>query len=130
MEWAKAFNCPVYVSREDEKWLNRVDNGNLRRFIEGPTETIVPGVTAIKAGGHFDGSLCLHWDKKLLHADTLMAAPVGSSSALLAKSSADRFVTVRPLPQRPPARYYQLLVHVEHTGEFNPLTVYQRYCIV
>ena len=43
-----------------------------RKFMDGPAETIVPGVTAIKAGGHFDGSLVLHWEKKLFIADTLM----------------------------------------------------------
>ena len=36
----------------------------------------MPGVTAVKAGGHFDGSLVLHWEKKLFVADTLMAVPV------------------------------------------------------
>lgn len=40
------------------------------------TETILPGVTAIKTGGHFDGSLVLHWEEKLFIADTLVTAPV------------------------------------------------------
>ncbi|KAF2187751.1 hypothetical protein K469DRAFT_725218 [Zopfia rhizophila CBS 207.26] len=75
LEWAKNFNCPVYTSKEDEGWLNRKDHYGFRKFIEGPTETIVDGVTAIKCGGHFDGSLVLHWDKKLFIADTLYTVP-------------------------------------------------------
>lgn len=47
-----------------------------RRFIKGPTEEIVVGVTAVKLGGHFDGSLVLHWESKLYIADTLVTVPV------------------------------------------------------
>ncbi|MCJ1242885.1 hypothetical protein MMC30_000081 [Trapelia coarctata] len=72
-EWARAFGCPVYISAEDEKWLDRMDARDVeRRIIKGGTETIVEGVTAIKTGGHFDGSLVLHWDEKLFIADTLL----------------------------------------------------------
>lgn len=48
-------------------------------FIEGPASTsraILPGVTAIKTGGHFPGSLVLHWEKKLFLADTIVTVPV------------------------------------------------------
>ncbi|OCK83848.1 hypothetical protein K432DRAFT_346306 [Lepidopterella palustris CBS 459.81] len=75
LEWARVFNCPVYVSKEDEEWLSRADHIGVRHFIEGPTQTIVPGVTAIKVGGHFDGSLVLHWDSKLFIADSLYTVP-------------------------------------------------------
>jgi len=34
-------------------------------------------VTAIKTGGHFPGSLVLHWDDKLFVADTLVTMPSG-----------------------------------------------------
>ena len=52
---------------------------NLIEFIEGPsgtTQQILPGVTAIKAGGHFPGSLVLHWGNKLFIADTIVTVPV------------------------------------------------------
>lgn len=78
-EWARAFGCPVYISAEDEKWLDRLDAQDVeRRIIKGGTETIVEGVTAVKAGGHFDGSLVLHWDEKLFIADTLLTVQVGA----------------------------------------------------
>ncbi|KAF2118594.1 hypothetical protein BDV96DRAFT_597398 [Lophiotrema nucula] len=76
LEWAKQFNCPVYTSKADEEWLNRKDSDGLRMLIEGTTEIIL-GVTAIQCGGHFDGSLVLHWDKKLFLADTFMSVPSG-----------------------------------------------------
>ncbi|KIW07832.1 uncharacterized protein PV09_01750 [Verruconis gallopava] len=80
LDWAAAFDCPVYLAFEDKEWLCRLDDDEKkprRRFITTPTLEIVPGVTAIKAGGHFPGSLLLHWDKKLFIADTIMTVPSG-----------------------------------------------------
>lgn len=34
------------------------------------------GVTAIKVGGHFEGSMVLHWDGHLFIADTFVNVPV------------------------------------------------------
>lgn len=71
------FDCPVYISQEDQSWLNReITPGIDRRLIKGVTEEILPGVTAIKLGGHFPGSLVLHWEDKLFVADTLVTIPV------------------------------------------------------
>lgn len=75
LEWARIFSCPVYVAIEDEKWLNRADHENIRKFIRDPTMQILPGVTAIKTGGHFDGSMVLHWNNKLFIADSLFTVP-------------------------------------------------------
>jgi glyoxylase-like metal-dependent hydrolase (beta-lactamase superfamily II) len=76
LDWSKIFNCPVYVAAEDAEWLNRVDYLKMRRLIEGPTQEIVSGVTAVKVGGHFDGSMVLHWKKKLFIADSMYTVPV------------------------------------------------------
>lgn len=76
LEWARIFNCAVYTSAEDAEWLNRTDASQRRKLIQGSTESIIDGVTAIKTGGHFDGSLVLHWDKKLFIADSLYTVPV------------------------------------------------------
>ena len=71
------FNCPVYTSIEDQEWLDRQDAQYVdRRLIKSSTETISEGVTAIKTGGHFDGSLVLHWDRKLFIADSLLTVQV------------------------------------------------------
>jgi glyoxylase-like metal-dependent hydrolase (beta-lactamase superfamily II) len=86
LEWAAQFNCPVYVAKDDQEWLNRPDEKDVRRWIEG-TQEIVPGVTAIQAGGHFDGSCVLHWEKKLFIADTMMSVPVSFVLLLPFKST-------------------------------------------
>jgi hypothetical protein len=79
LEWAEAFSCPVYLSAEDSEWLCRpkARKENLRTLITTPTLSILPGVTAVKVGGHFPGSLVLHWDGKLLLADSIMTVPSG-----------------------------------------------------
>lgn len=80
VEWASRFQCPVYISMDDEEWICReAPREDMIKFIEGPvgtSETILPGVTAIKAGGHFPGSLVLHWDDQLFIADTIVTVPV------------------------------------------------------
>lgn len=83
LEWAEAFDCPVYLSWEDKQWLNRLDRlGKARTFIEGVEEDIEvrgekTGVKAIKLGGHFPGSLvCLAYGR-LLIADTVVTTPSG-----------------------------------------------------
>lgn len=85
LEWANIFACPVYMCGDDEEWLCREDRNGARKLIKGVTE-ILPGVTAIQAGGHFDGSMFLHWEKKLFLADTIMSAPVRGVYALFLPS--------------------------------------------
>jgi glyoxylase-like metal-dependent hydrolase (beta-lactamase superfamily II) len=77
LEWARVFECPVYTSAADAEWLMREDTSGRRTLLE-KTQEIVPGVTAVQAGGHFDGSMVLHWEKKLFIADTMMSVPVRS----------------------------------------------------
>ncbi|KAF2146811.1 uncharacterized protein K452DRAFT_218692 [Aplosporella prunicola CBS 121167] len=77
-EWARTFNCPVYISAEDEEWVNRAASATApRRLITEPTLDVVPGVTAIKTGGHFPGSLVLLWKKELFIADSIVTVPSG-----------------------------------------------------
>ena len=79
-KWAQTFNCPVYISADDQEWLcQKPPEPQAIAFIERPAPTsqvILPGVTAIKAGGHFPGSLVLHWENKLFIADTIVTVPV------------------------------------------------------
>ncbi|KAF1975773.1 hypothetical protein BU23DRAFT_588386 [Bimuria novae-zelandiae CBS 107.79] len=83
LEWARCFGCPVYLQECDKEWLQREDKNNVRTLVTQPTYTILPGVTLIRAGGHFPGSSFLHWsDKpskpgKLFIADTMMSVPSG-----------------------------------------------------
>ena len=80
LDWAEVFDCPVYISAEDKEWVNRANrtaHDDRRQLINGQTETMLEGVTAIKVGGHFPGSLVLHWDKKLFIADSMFTVPSG-----------------------------------------------------
>ncbi|KAG9232428.1 beta-lactamase-like protein [Amylocarpus encephaloides] len=83
LEWAEEFNCPVYLSWEDKEWLNRHDRlGKARCFIEGPSVELelngeMSGITAIKLGGHFPGSLVLLAFGRLMIADTIVTTPSG-----------------------------------------------------
>ncbi|KAF2772111.1 hypothetical protein EJ03DRAFT_372286 [Teratosphaeria nubilosa] len=79
--WAETFNCPVYIAKDDESWLNREDHEGRRKFTTSESEKILDTITAIKVGGHFPGSLVLHWTppsnsgNKLLIADTFVTTP-------------------------------------------------------
>ncbi|KAA8899956.1 beta-lactamase-like protein [Sphaerosporella brunnea] len=74
--WSGVFNnCPVYLSVEDREWLSFPEEGGNYQWILTPTQQILPGVTAIKVGGHFPGSLCLLHDKRLFIADSLVTVP-------------------------------------------------------
>ena len=67
--WSAAFDdCPVYVSAPDEQWLGlRPGNtvvwggGHAADPAEGGEIEIVPGVRASQPGGHFPGSVVVHW---------------------------------------------------------------------
>ena len=80
--WAGVFGCPVYIAAEDSIWLSRADSHGRRQLIKEPAATIIPGVTAIKTGGHFQGSMVLHWADKLFVADSIMIVPVCRSLPL------------------------------------------------
>ena len=79
-EWSATFGVPVYISSDDKEWLcQRPPTPDSLSFIEGAAGTtmeVLPGVTAIKTGGHFPGSLVLHWGGRLFIADTIVTVPV------------------------------------------------------
>ncbi|PGH28014.1 hypothetical protein AJ80_00269 [Polytolypa hystricis UAMH7299] len=93
IHWAKAFNCPVYISEEDKIWLMRVAEGTQSiNTIKTPIEKASPrhvfwkgpeldlgDVKIVKVGGHFPGSSVLLWKetKKLLIADSITVVPSG-----------------------------------------------------
>ncbi|MEX1254436.1 MAG: MBL fold metallo-hydrolase [Dehalococcoidia bacterium] len=58
IEWARAFDAPVHIPEADAEWITRPDPA-VRHF-EGVVE-LVPGVTLIQTGGHFEGSTVIHW---------------------------------------------------------------------
>jgi glyoxylase-like metal-dependent hydrolase (beta-lactamase superfamily II) len=59
-EWSAAFdNCPVYIHAADAEWVQYPTPG--LQLWQGATQEILPGVTLINTGGHFEGSVAMHW---------------------------------------------------------------------
>ena len=75
IEWARAFDAPVYLHQADRSWIARPDPAI--KFWEGETKSLAAGLTLIHCGGHFAGSAVLHWSAGadgrgvLLSGDTL-----------------------------------------------------------
>lgn len=58
--WSQAFgNCPVYIHAADAKWVQYPSPAV--QLWQGETREILPGITLINTGGHFEGSQALHW---------------------------------------------------------------------
>jgi glyoxylase-like metal-dependent hydrolase (beta-lactamase superfamily II) len=59
VSWSTAFDdCPIYVHAADKEWVQYTGSG--LRFWQGETTEILPGITLINTGGHFEGSTALH----------------------------------------------------------------------
>src|SRR5262249_46478557 len=60
VEWSRAFNdIPVYLHAADREWIMRADP--CIRLWEGASKEILPGMTLIRTGGHFEGGTVMHW---------------------------------------------------------------------
>jgi glyoxylase-like metal-dependent hydrolase (beta-lactamase superfamily II) len=59
VEWAHAFDAPIYLHSAEREWVLRPDPAV--RFWEGETHPLGDGLTLIRCGGHFQGSQVLHW---------------------------------------------------------------------
>jgi len=61
VEWAHAFDAPIYLHAGDRQWVMRPDPAI--KFWDGDTLPLADGVTLIRCGGHFAGGTVLHWAK-------------------------------------------------------------------
>lgn len=59
VEWAEAFDVPVWLHEDDRAWVMRPDAR--LRFWSGARHALQGGLTLIHAPGHFDGGAMLHW---------------------------------------------------------------------
>jgi len=59
IEWAHAFDAPVYLNAADRQWVARPDGAV--EFWDGDTKALGGGLTLINAGLHFAGGQVLHW---------------------------------------------------------------------
>jgi len=59
VEWSHAFDgAPVFVPEADRQWITRPDPAI--ELWSGSRE-VLPGVTLVQTGGHFEGSAVVHW---------------------------------------------------------------------
>jgi hypothetical protein len=59
VEWARAFDCPIYLHAADRRWIMRPDPAV--ELWEDETTELGHGLTLIRGGGHFPGGTMLHW---------------------------------------------------------------------
>jgi hypothetical protein len=85
VEWSRALGgVPIHLHAADRQWVMRADPAV--QFWEGDTKTILPGLTLVRVGGHFDGGTILHWKGwsegrgVLLSGDILQVVPSGHVS--------------------------------------------------
>ena len=85
VEWSHAFgNAPVYLHAADRQWVMRSDP--VLKFFDSPSVEIIPGITVVHCGGHFEGSTVLHWAQGrsvLMTGDTIIATLDRKSASFL-----------------------------------------------
>jgi hypothetical protein len=59
VDWAHAFDAPVYIHAGDRSWVPRPDAAV--ELWDGDTLELGDGVTLVNAGVHFAGGTVLHW---------------------------------------------------------------------
>jgi len=60
VSWSEAFGgVPIHLHGDDRQWVMRPSDRIA--FWSGDRRALLPGVTAIRAGGHFAGGTVLHW---------------------------------------------------------------------
>lgn len=107
VEWSHAFGAPILIAEADREWLLRTDPAV--ELWSGTLE-VLPGLTLVQCGGHFDGSAVLHWASgaegrgALLVGDTVLVTP-GEDRVTFVRSAPNRL----PLPQSEVRRVVEAL---------------------
>ncbi|KAK4569496.1 hypothetical protein LTR86_003259 [Recurvomyces mirabilis] len=120
-DWSRTFSCPVYTC-------------GFLTDIYTPLLHPESGVTAILAGGHFPGSLLLHWKqaKSLFIADTIFTSP-SATNPVPGKEGVISFTFFWSIPNRIPLHPDDILMiwnkvkHLEFDsayGAFKGMDVY------
>jgi len=91
VEWSQAFGgCPIWIPSADRMWVQRDDPA----IVEwSGTKEVLPGVTLIQTGGHFEGSAVLHWAAGAGEKGALF---VGDSIGVVADTRAVSFMRSYP----------------------------------
>ncbi len=73
-DWAAAFDAPVHLHAADRDWVMRP--ASAIRFWDGDSLHLAPGLTLVRAGGHFAGGTVLHWSGTQDGAGALLAGDI------------------------------------------------------
>jgi glyoxylase-like metal-dependent hydrolase (beta-lactamase superfamily II) len=75
VEWARRFDCPVYLHADDAEWLMRPDDHVV--LWHGEMHDLGGGLTLVRCGGHFAGGQVLHLANRraLLSGDIVQVIP-------------------------------------------------------
>jgi glyoxylase-like metal-dependent hydrolase (beta-lactamase superfamily II) len=75
VDWAERFECPVFLHADDREWVMRPDPRI--EFWDGEQLELKPGLTLVRAGGHYPGGNVLHWaaGDALLSGDIVQVIP-------------------------------------------------------
>jgi glyoxylase-like metal-dependent hydrolase (beta-lactamase superfamily II) len=60
VEWAEAFNVPIYIHEDDREWVMRSSDHII--FWSGESLKLHDGLVIYRLGGHFKGGAVLHWE--------------------------------------------------------------------
>ncbi|MCH9010112.1 MAG: MBL fold metallo-hydrolase [Chloroflexi bacterium] len=115
VSWSRAFDdAPIYIPEADKEHVMRPDPAI--RYWDGKPLELVPGVTLIQCGGHFEGSAVLHW---AAGAEGRGALFVGDSMAVVPDRRFVSFMTSYPnfIPLR--ADEIQAIVEAVEPYEFD-----------
>ncbi|MDZ5712652.1 hypothetical protein [Jeotgalibacillus haloalkalitolerans] len=74
VEWAEAFNCPIYIHEDDKQWVQEYTDRII--FWSGESLEISEGLVLYRLGGHFDGGAVLHWTKQSDHQAVLLTGDI------------------------------------------------------
>jgi len=97
VEWSQAFGgCPIWIPTADRMWVQR----DAPAIVEwSVTKEVLPGVTLIQTGGHFEGSAVLHWAAGAGGRGTLFVGDsIGVVADVRAVSFMRSFPNLIPLP--------------------------------
>lgn len=59
VEWAEAFNAPIYIHEDDKEWVTRPSEHII--FWSGEELILQEGIVLHRVGGHFKGATVLEW---------------------------------------------------------------------
>lgn len=85
-EWAKIFDCPIYIHQKDEQWI--FNKGGHVVLCSDTEKELLDGIKLINVGGHFPGSCILQVpflskEGTILCGDTFYISPSKKHAAVM-----------------------------------------------